>query len=505
MAVSKNGSMGLGGDAEGFEIANQGVTRRRPGEGPKANGGRSQLQTMDSYDQPQYEGNVVDFKSFGDRARAHAKKLGLSDKEIRKIRRIIDDVGPMIAKQKNQTPEEYMESVFEFLNSTDMTKEAMDVPTGDDAYDGGGWDYDDMSDPFGMNQACNRCGSLGNWDNATCPNCEPEPDVATVGHEQNEQHCPSCDGEGPDKGCDACADYGTFEAYLNVQAGGVGENIPSPDSPGPPSGIAMFDDINEEMPNFNAGNPEGWDRQIAQGATNTGRDVSDEEIPRLEGAGSIDQAIQNYMKYGETGEPPVLQPKYPKFDPTRTTGTSGYDFTQDNPELIQQLGISPENELDINVREMFESGPDEVGGETIVWSPGEYGSDTKKVLKYLDKESWGGNSIWLKLNQSGPHAMIDLEQEEAMALSNALMQFLKTMRYDTKNVNLAEDVIEQIEEKFGELPAPQGFYEGKEETLKKSSEKEQGEHPWASKKVASQIAKDHMKLGEVFRFRKVKP
>lgn len=57
--LSANGSMGLGGSAEGFEKQNQGVTRRRPGEGPKANGGRSQSQEMDSFDQPQF--NNEDF------------------------------------------------------------------------------------------------------------------------------------------------------------------------------------------------------------------------------------------------------------------------------------------------------------------------------------------------------------------------------------------------------------------------------------------------------------
>jgi hypothetical protein len=54
--LSVNGSEGLGGRGEGFEIANQGVTRRNPGEGPKVNGGRTQSQEMDSMDQPQYEG-----------------------------------------------------------------------------------------------------------------------------------------------------------------------------------------------------------------------------------------------------------------------------------------------------------------------------------------------------------------------------------------------------------------------------------------------------------------
>jgi hypothetical protein len=61
--LSVNGSEGLGGHAQGFDIQNQGVTRRAPGEGPKVNGGRSQSQAMDSYDQPQYgveEGAVED-------------------------------------------------------------------------------------------------------------------------------------------------------------------------------------------------------------------------------------------------------------------------------------------------------------------------------------------------------------------------------------------------------------------------------------------------------------
>ena len=53
--ISGNGFEGnYGGDAEGFEVQNQGVTRRRPGEGPSANGGRVQPQEMDSYDQPQF-------------------------------------------------------------------------------------------------------------------------------------------------------------------------------------------------------------------------------------------------------------------------------------------------------------------------------------------------------------------------------------------------------------------------------------------------------------------
>ena len=56
MGVSVNGSEGTGGHAQGFDIVNGGVTRRRPGEGPKVNGGRSQSQEMDSMDQPQYEG-----------------------------------------------------------------------------------------------------------------------------------------------------------------------------------------------------------------------------------------------------------------------------------------------------------------------------------------------------------------------------------------------------------------------------------------------------------------
>lgn len=55
MGLSGNGGGWLGGGAEGFEVANSGTVRRAPGEGPKVNGGRSQSQEMDSYDQPQYE------------------------------------------------------------------------------------------------------------------------------------------------------------------------------------------------------------------------------------------------------------------------------------------------------------------------------------------------------------------------------------------------------------------------------------------------------------------
>lgn len=56
MGLSVNGSSGLGGiGAQGFEVQNQGIMKRRPGEGAKDNGGRTQSQEMDSYDQPQYE------------------------------------------------------------------------------------------------------------------------------------------------------------------------------------------------------------------------------------------------------------------------------------------------------------------------------------------------------------------------------------------------------------------------------------------------------------------
>ena len=48
--ISQNGGEGLGGHGDGFEIQNQGVTRRNPGEGPKASGGRSQLRTFDASD-----------------------------------------------------------------------------------------------------------------------------------------------------------------------------------------------------------------------------------------------------------------------------------------------------------------------------------------------------------------------------------------------------------------------------------------------------------------------
>lgn len=53
--ISGRGSEPTAKGAEGWEVQNQGVTRRAPGEGPSVNGGRTQSQEMDSYDQPQYE------------------------------------------------------------------------------------------------------------------------------------------------------------------------------------------------------------------------------------------------------------------------------------------------------------------------------------------------------------------------------------------------------------------------------------------------------------------
>ena len=63
--LSVNGAEGLGGHGEGFEVQNQGVTRRAPGEGPKVSGGRSQSQELDSYDQPQYEAEQKLGEMFG--------------------------------------------------------------------------------------------------------------------------------------------------------------------------------------------------------------------------------------------------------------------------------------------------------------------------------------------------------------------------------------------------------------------------------------------------------
>jgi hypothetical protein len=60
--LSANGAEGLGGHGEGFEVANQGVTRRSPGEGAKVNGGRAQSQEMDATDQPQYVSNEASGK-----------------------------------------------------------------------------------------------------------------------------------------------------------------------------------------------------------------------------------------------------------------------------------------------------------------------------------------------------------------------------------------------------------------------------------------------------------
>jgi hypothetical protein len=60
--LSGRGSEPTAKAAQGFEIQNQGVTRRRPGEGPSVNGGRAQSQEMDSFDQPQYAAEAYDWK-----------------------------------------------------------------------------------------------------------------------------------------------------------------------------------------------------------------------------------------------------------------------------------------------------------------------------------------------------------------------------------------------------------------------------------------------------------
>jgi hypothetical protein len=64
--ISAKGAEGLGGHGEGFEVQNQGVTRRFPGEGPGVNGGRTQPQQFDSYDQPQYDPKNEEFMGVRD-------------------------------------------------------------------------------------------------------------------------------------------------------------------------------------------------------------------------------------------------------------------------------------------------------------------------------------------------------------------------------------------------------------------------------------------------------
>ena len=64
--ISSSGFEGLGGHGEGFEVQNQGVTRRSPGEGPKVNGGRMQPQQFDSYDQPQFKNEEMPAEEMDD-------------------------------------------------------------------------------------------------------------------------------------------------------------------------------------------------------------------------------------------------------------------------------------------------------------------------------------------------------------------------------------------------------------------------------------------------------
>lgn len=123
--LSSNGPGPTSGHGEGFETQNDGQVRRFPGEAPSVNGGRTQSQEMDSFDQPQYEGVFSD-------------------------------------------PE---------------------------------------SDPFGMEQTCDRCGATGNWDSALCQDCGTGEEKAAIEFDDTRtepdfgdpafpmQHHPDCLGD----------------------------------------------------------------------------------------------------------------------------------------------------------------------------------------------------------------------------------------------------------------------------------------------------------------------
>jgi hypothetical protein len=481
MAVSKNGSTGLGGDAEGFEIANQGVTRRWPGEGPKANGGRSQLQTMDSYDQPQY--GEDDDQMMCPACQGMGVLVtgpGMEDDSPDSMCPECEGVG-MVSQFKAVEDED---KGFGQHEAVDWGEDPNEPP--DFRFDANAW-YEWMADRF-----YKRYGRL-----------PPGKDR------------PAAMGEDPDE-------EETIRLWRDFAGGG------------------WKDKVDEEMGWGQSKDPEGWDRQVASGITSGGSDVTDEgekvspedvksseesweeQIPgglaagkepgdfsaerlaqgvevELEHTDDMHIAIEIAMdhleedpdyydklrdveKKDEAKEPhPLDCPKcgYPRDVMDRgycnncghIEHSRGYDFTQDAPKIAQAVGQANSRratppplpkrppvlqrsrpgwfkECDMpNLREMFEASS--TGGQRIVWSPGEYGADVKKVLQYLDKSTWQGNSLWLKLQQAGPGAMVEIDDDEAGVLARALVQFLHVYRYSTDNTNLAEDVMEQLGDIFG--------------------------------------------------------
>ena len=227
---------------------------------------------------------------------------------------------------------------------------------------------------------------------------------------------------------------------------------------------AYLEDFYEnEMPFGGMDDPQGWDRQIAQGNTSGGSDVSDE-------------------------------------DPAAFPAPRRFDIMRGQPK----------------VREMF--GIDEVSTEgDITWNPGEYGADVKRVLKGLVPDS----PLHTRLTKVGAAGQVAISDDEAHALEDALSAFVSSKRYTKPDVEFAEDILQQLCDRGGDDPGEEfaGEYVEQEgvddmkkavrgmkhvvgrmsqsaEKLRKSSEKEKREHPWATDRQADRIARDHAKLGE---------
>jgi hypothetical protein len=292
--LSVNGAEGLGGHGDGFEIQNQGVTRRSPGEGPKVNGGRSQLRTMDSYDQPQYKAN-------------------------------------------------------EAGGATDITS-------------------------------------------------------AVLG---------AIDAEEQDDFIDAM--------------GGL-ENVPT--------GQGMF-------------------------------------------------------------------------DPNRTQGTSGYDFTQDNEKLVNMLGLTKEEFMGVRDPQGFDRQDNAIGTQEVGEAVDEdrlYWKETSKDMQFEAETDMGKFIVHTNPSFGGKWAYVfypaeglDVPYADGYAKTSTQAKMYAQEAYENILKNPPESTAAGAT-----ATAPMGsIFKGRQlvnsldkTKLKKSSEKEQDEHPWASKKVATKIAKDHMKLGE---------
>lgn len=120
-------------------------------------------------------------------------------------------------------------------------------------------------------------------------------------------------------------------------------------------------------------------------------------------------------------------------------GAPAEGFETPNQGQTRQAGQhGPESTAD--AQEMIAT--DRPNSVNVVWSPGEYGADTNRVLKSMHKF----DPLFKKLKDAGPYAQIQLEPAEAQELGAVLNNFLQSRVYSKPDVQFCEDVLEQLQQ-----------------------------------------------------------